>query len=166
MNKNGFTTIEMILTMVLVIIIMANITTVTYAYRDKANYEETITDLINYKNTLTKIIYDDILYSDSDVVSISRGVVGGALNETDYKNIKLKKLDNSEIGLSIINETGRAGIKYNNVDYIIPDSDADLIKISDINLKKNDTYGIYSVDITFYHENITDYDFRIHFALS
>jgi len=167
MNKKGFTTIEMILTIVLVIIIMASITSVTYTYRDRATYEETITDLTNYKNTLTKIIYDDILYpEDSAVVSISRGLATGDLNENDYTNIRLEKLNGTKIGLSIINETGRVGIRYNNVDYIIPDSESDLIVISDIELKRSRLHGIYSVDITYFHKNIPDYDFKIHFALS
>lgn len=54
MNKQGFTTVELILTMVLVMIIMATITNVTYTYRDRSTYEELKTEVTDYKNTTTK----------------------------------------------------------------------------------------------------------------
>ena len=69
MNKKAFTTVEMILTILLVVVIMATITSVTLVYRDKSEYEESVTEIENYKNTLTKIIYDDILYKDSFVLN-------------------------------------------------------------------------------------------------
>ena len=56
MNKKAFTTVEMILTILLVVVIMATITSVTLVYRDKSEYEENVTEIDNYKNTLTKII--------------------------------------------------------------------------------------------------------------
>ena len=40
MNNKGFTTVELILTMVLVITIMFSITSVTYVYRDRSKYED------------------------------------------------------------------------------------------------------------------------------
>ena len=49
MNKKAFTTVEMILTILLVVVIMATITSVTLVYRDKSEYEESVTEIENYK---------------------------------------------------------------------------------------------------------------------
>ena len=48
MNKNGFTTVELLLTMIFVITIMAIITSVTYTYQDRSKYEEKVTEVMNY----------------------------------------------------------------------------------------------------------------------
>ena len=74
MNKKGFTTVELILTMAIVIVIMGTISGVTYNYRDRSNAEEEITEVTNFKNSVTKTIYDDI-FDIRDNTSPSNGKV-------------------------------------------------------------------------------------------
>ena len=107
MNKNGFTTVEMVLTMVLVIVIMSTITTVTLVYRDKSDYEEILANTINYKNTVTKIIYDDILDETNPVTAIT-------YNETSNQYTFQRVTDS--INLSVIESNSspnKVAIKYN-----------------------------------------------------
>lgn len=154
MNNKGFTTIELVLTIVLVIIIMGTITNVTYTYRDTASYEETKTSIINYKNTLTKIIYDDIFLEK--VVSIE---------EVNNDNISLIKENGDKIELSLINLENEVGILYNGVKYIIPESDDGLIVMKGMNVKRNDEIKMYTVDIIFHHI-VLETDYSIHFMVS
>ena len=79
MNKQGFTTVELILTMVLVMIIMATITNVTYTYRDRSTYEELKTEVTDYKNTTTKIIYDALLDTTDRVIRMEK------ISDLEYK---------------------------------------------------------------------------------
>lgn len=154
-NKKGFTTVELVLTIVLVIIIMGTITNVTYTYRDRSIYEETLTEVINYKNTLTKIIYDDILNSSDPVVKITK---------VD-DNYKLITLNNKEFALNLINETNKVGISYNGIDYIIPGSVDELVSIEGIDYVEDNDNGLYRLDIMFSHRNLED-TYKIHLVIS
>lgn len=157
MNDKGFTTIELIVTIVLVIVIMATITNVTFSYRDRSIYEESVTELVNYKNVLTKIIYDDILIDN--VVSIKRS------DENNFKEIVLVKSDGSEIKLTVYNGMDEGYIIYNDVKYVVPGAADNLVNISDINLKRNNDLGIYVVDITLV-QRVIDESFTIHFVVT
>ena len=160
MNRKGFTTIELLLTMLVVVTIMASITAVTYTYRDRSKYEETLTEVIDYKNMVTKIIYDDIVDSTNPVVKLSR---------VDAKNYTLTRKNNSTISLQIMDDVNKAGIKYNGIEYVIPDSSEKLIFFEGSTMYPNDfpgrdDTGLYSLDIVFSHRNLED-DFKIHFAI-
>ncbi len=165
MNNKGFTTIELILTMLLVVIIMATITNVTYVYRDRSDYEQTYTDIVNYKNSLTRIIYDDILNTADPVVSINK--------QTDYY-YELVTRNNVRIPLKIVIDTKDTTtnkyttyIEYNNIIYEIPGSSDRLITLDITNTKyeSDTTNGMYSLDIIFHHRNLEN-DFRIHFVVT
>ena len=101
MNKKGFTTIELLLTMLVVVTIMASITAVTYTYRDRAKYEETLTEVNDYKNMVTKIIYDDILDSNQ-VVKITK-------NDEEGKSYTLTRKDNTTLSLLVIDRCVKGG---------------------------------------------------------
>ena len=109
MNKKGFTTIELVLTIVLVVIIMMTITSVTYTYRDRSNYEELITEVTNYKNTLTKIIYDDLLDETNLVTKI----------EEIFESNDVEKSINVDERLVVVSSTGVFDLKKGSVDYTI-----------------------------------------------
>lgn len=158
MNKKGFTTVELVLTIVLVVIIMLSVINVTYTYSDRSNYEEIVTEVIDYKNTLTKIIYDDILNTEDPVVSITK---------IDENNYNLITKSNIEIPLIIIKEEKRVGVNYNGVEYLIPGSTDGLIDKSDLKItyKEDIINNFYSLDITFVHYNLED-EYRIHFVIS
>ena len=154
MNKKAFTTVEMILTILLVVVIMATITSVTLVYRDKAEYEENVTQIENYKNTLTKIIYDDILDKSNPVTSIIE-------NGNTYT---LERATNP-ITLEIINtpSDNKMGIKYDGVDYLVPGCDKGLVSFEGVDL--TNTNNIYNMNINFssrkYEKILT-----IHFVVS
>ena len=154
MNKKGFTTVELILTIALVIIIMSTITSVTFVYRDRSDYEENVTQIATYKNTLTKIIYDDILDLNDPVVSIKK----------DDNFYTLTTKNNKTIPLKIIEEDDKVGILYNNMEYIIPGSNDGSIELQNVKLQTDDVNKIYVLDITF-NSLITD-PFTIHFMVS
>lgn len=138
MNKKAFTTVEMILTILLVVVIMATITSVTLVYRDKSEYEENVTEIENYKNTLTKIIYDDILDETSPVTSIVE-------NSNTYTMVRAT----NPITLEIINDpsNNKIGIKYNSVNYLVPGCDKGLVSFEGVDL--TNTNGIYNMNINF-----------------
>ena len=154
MNKKAFTTVEMILTILLVVVIMATITSVTLVYRDKSEYEESVTEIENYKNTLTKIIYDDILYKSNPVTSILE-------NGNTYTLVRAT----NPITLEIINDpsNNKIGIKYDSVNYLVPGCDKGLVSFEGVDL--TNTNGIYNMNINFssrkYEKILT-----IHFVVS
>lgn len=138
MNKKAFTTVEMILTILLVVVIMATITSVTLVYRDKSEYEESVTEIENYKNTLTKIIYDDILDETNPVTSIIE-------NGNTYTLVR----ETNPITLEIINDpsNNKIGIKYDSVNYLVPGCDKGLVSFEGVDL--TNTNGIYNMNINF-----------------
>lgn len=138
MNKKAFTTVEMILTILLVVVIMATITSVTLVYRDKSEYEESVTEIENYKNTLTKIIYDDILDETNPVTSIIE-------NGNTYTLVRAT----NPITLEIINDpsNNKIGIKYDSVNYLVPGCDKGLVSFEGVDL--TNTSGIYNMNINF-----------------
>ena len=154
MNKKAFTTVEMILTILLVVVIMATITSVTLVYRDKSEYEESVTEIENYKNTLTKIIYDDILDETNPVTSIIE-------NGNTYTLVRAT----NPITLEIINDpsNNKIGIKYDSVNYLVPGCDKGLVSFEGVDL--TNTNGIYNMNINFsshkYEKILT-----IHFIVS
>ena len=156
MNKKAFTTVEMILTILLVVVIMATITSVTLVYRDKSEYEENVTEIENYKNTLTKIIYDDILDETNPVTSITE-------NNNTYTLVR----STNPITLEIINinttTDHKIGIKYDGVDYLVPGCDRGLVSFEGVDL--TNTNDIYNMNINFssrkYEKVLT-----IHFVVS
>ena len=158
MNKKGFTTVELVLTIILVTTLMATITSVTLVYRDRADYEEAIAGVKDYKNTLTKIIYDDILDTSNPVTSITYDS-----NDNTYT---LVRKDNS-ITLKIINvnenDKKEVGIEYGGIKYLVPGSDKGLIEFQDVEFSNQD--NIYTMNITFLSKQFDD-PITIHFVVS
>ena len=158
MNKQGFTTVELILTLVLVITIMVSITSVTYTYRDRSRYEEILTEITDYKNMLTKIIYDDILDVNNPAIELRK------ISSTEYDIIRTS----GTIKLKVINENNKVGIQYNDVDYIIPNSNKIIFKGTTTypdDYPGRENTGLYSLDIVFSHKSLEE-EFKIHFVIS
>ena len=157
MNNKAFTTVELILTMAHVIVIIATITSVTLVYRDRLDYEEEISLAKNYKNTVTKIIYDDILDQTNKVTSL----------ETIEENKKyaLVKKDNTKVNLEILNDipNKQIGIMYDDVKYIVPGVDRDLIEFQSVEVITKSNYT--AVNIYFLSKKYKD-PLTIHFIIS
>lgn len=166
-NKKGFTTIELILTMSIVMVIMATITSVTYTYRDRSVYEESITKLSTYKNSITKIIYDDIL-DIHDNIGDSYGKVI-KLEEVDSKNYRLITETNNVYNLSVLSNDNKVGIKYglqdNEIEYIIPISTVIYEKTVMYPEVIDENNKIQGLDIFFYDKS-TEEEIKIHFIIS
>jgi len=172
MNNKGFTTVELILTMAIVMIVMTTIVGVTYTYRDQSSYEEVLTEITDYKNSLTKIIYDDI-FDIKDESQESQGKVI-KINKVDDNGKKYTlETDKGVIyNLEIISETNKVGIKYgasgDEVEYIIPGSTDSLVSFqNEVTLQPNDgsESDIYLLDIYFHHKQLKD-RFKIHIIVS
>lgn len=169
MNKKGFTTIELLLTMLVVVTIMVSITSVTYTYRDRSKYEETVTEVTNYKNMVTKIIYDDILDTTNKAIKIEKNTdkIYTIVKTDTTKNVTLEIIDRDVTKDS--KQIHEVGIKYDNIEYIIPGSENSYITFEGTTLYPNDfpereDTGLYSLDIVFSHRNLED-NFKIHFAI-
>ena len=156
MNRKGFTTIELLLTMILVVFIMSTIASVTYIYRDRSDTEEVLTDIINYKNNVTKIIYDDIL---TDNIS--------SMSKIDDKNYTLKS-SSKTYSLIVIDDANQKGLAYGEsgklVEYIIPGSDSGLIEINGVNFPDPEN-NVYTFELYFHHRSL-EKDFKIKFTIS
>lgn len=61
MNNKGVTVIEILVSFILISILVIGMMNVVYLYRGKINTSNYRKQLITYKNTLTKDIYNDIL---------------------------------------------------------------------------------------------------------
>ena len=135
MNNKGFTTVELILTIVLVMIIMATITSVTYTYRDRSEYESLISKITTYKNTTTKTIYDDMLNpTDGDrVIEIDK------TDDNHYELITEKGVSKT---ITIYNFDNKVGINYQGVDYIVPESNYNLVEFVGVNYKEDNVNNL------------------------
>ena len=114
MNKKGFTTIELILSFIMVVVILTSLIGFTTAYRGKVNDEELKSKLFDFKNTVLKVVYDDIIrYS---VVRMSNCV-------GDDRCVNLVSEDGSIHTLKVVTETsGVVYIDYDGTRYLLPDS--------------------------------------------
>ncbi len=137
LNKKAFTTVEMILTIVLVIVLMGTITSVSLVYRDKSDYEETITNLTNFKNNLTKTIYADILTDNNEITSINKV----------SDNIYILNRETDPITLEVLESGSKYYLIYDDVKYLVPGSDNNLIEYKGIDYLENTNY--FSLDINF-----------------
>ena len=98
--------------------------------------------VINNKNTLTKIIYDDILDETTPVTKIEK------INDNEYNLIT----ENSTILLTILNNTEKkeVGIKYNGDKYLFPGAEDDLVEFNNVEYEEKN--GLYSLDIIYKHK--------------
>lgn len=162
MNNKGFTTVEVIVSFALVVIIMASMTTMLIAYRDSINIEETKTKMVEFKNTFTYMVYQDIIYDDvrgiqpckdSDPSSDSGNLCVEFLgrdpstgNDVSYKLIL--EPDVVTIG-GEGEEQRRVYLNYRGIRMMLPDSDLNkVVKDSSGNLSEKTTSQIHDFVLT------------------
>ena len=136
LNKKAFTTVEMILTIVLVIVLMGTITSVSLVYRDKCDYEETITNLTNFKNNLTKTIYSDILRDNNKITSTNKV----------SNNIYILNRETDPITLEVLESDSKYYLVYDDVKYLVPGSDNNLIEYKGIDYLENTNYSSLNIN--------------------
>ena len=128
MNKKGFTTIELIISFMMVSIMLASLIGFTINYRDKVKQEEVRSQLYDFKNTITKIVYDDIITQRYVNMSLCVGV-DNCVNFVDESGKShTLKIENSceDFNCDIRPcELKKCGVYliYNNKRYLLPDSD-------------------------------------------
>lgn len=64
LNNRGMTLIEIIVCFVIVVVIVLSMFKMVNNYKDKQDIESYKSSITTYKNTITKVIWDDILNSD------------------------------------------------------------------------------------------------------
>ena len=175
MNKKGFTTIELIVSFVMVVILLSSLIGFIITYRDKVKTEEVKSQLIDFKNTITKIVYDDII--DLNFTSMSPCVgQDNCIVMTDENGLShVLKIENS--CNTILCDTNPCNISncgvylvYNETKYLLPDSDLNTYykggldeeirvlksfsNLFDFNLKSEN--NIYNLKMTFRHFELDD----------
>ena len=89
MNNKGFTTVEVIISFALVVIVMVSMTSMLVSYRDTISNEEIKTRMVEFKNSVTYMIYEDIVfhgvnglrYCDDDSTSTTGSISGTIVDE-------------------------------------------------------------------------------------
>lgn len=119
MNKKGFTVVEVVIAFSILAVILVSLFTYTVIYRDKVSTEEIRTQLIDFKNTITKTIYDDIVMDNYFKIE-SCGT--NCVNFVDYSN------NNHPLQIVTISENTQNRKKglylnYDGTYYMLPDSD-------------------------------------------
>jgi type II secretory pathway pseudopilin PulG len=138
LNKKGFTIAEVIVSFSLISIILASLISATMFYRDKVKSEEVSTQLLDFKNTITKIVYDDIIYKN---IARAESCIGVGVDEGVGNCVKL--IDKNEVShvlkIEEVNSGNDQGVflLYDGKRYKLPDSD-----LSSTYVLENGTTGI------------------------
>ena len=170
-NKKGFTIAEIVVSFSLLSVIFISVIGTTVFYRNKMKEEEVITQLTDFKNVITKAIYDDILsHDDNEIVSVSSCIgIDNCVNFIDKEN-------NSHILriLEYTNNNSNPGngvyLSYNDNLYMLPDSDlytfseedivgaipervCDFVGGFNVDHYEEDSIELYTVKISFEHKD-------------
>lgn len=157
LNNKGFTIAEVLVSFSMITIILASIISSTIHYRDRLKQEEIISQLTDFKNTVTKVIYDDIV--TGNIVRVERCI--GTSNCVNFVNE-----DGSSHTLKIIDvkettevSTRGAYLYYDGIKYMLPDSDlgTGTDRVCDFmsGFEVLDYNGrLYKVKVTFRHKDI------------
>ena len=162
LNNKGFTIAEVLVSFTLITILLSYIISSTIFYRDKLKSEEVISQLVDFKNTVTKVVYDDIIDETKGIYKIERCIgTANCVNFIATNNVYTLKIVE-------IPETTEGNIRgvylyygdlYQNTMYMLPDSDLGRgeNRICDF-VGGFETYetgtGLYKTKITFKHKDI------------
>jgi type II secretory pathway pseudopilin PulG len=163
LNKKGFTIAEVIVSFSLVSIILASMVATMMYYRSKVKDEEVITQLIDFKNTVTIAVNNDIIYKGFKKVDNCLGTSNCVVfTDKDDNSHVLKIVEYQE---TVSNIKKGVYISYDDVKYMLPDSDlgsgsgaigekdrvCDFIGGFEIKAYDN---KLYRVKTSFYHQNM------------
>jgi len=132
LNKKGFTIAEVIVSFSLISVVLFSLISTTMYYRDKVKDEEIKSQLWDYKNTVTKVIYDDII--NKEIVSAASCFGNGEDDGGAGAGTCIHLYDkNNEKHTLMINEIKNANniydnnqgvyLTYDGTRYKLPDSD-------------------------------------------
>ena len=121
MNKKGFTIIEVIVSFSMISIILTSIVGFAINYRNRLKDEEVISQLVDFKNTITKVVYDDIFRYG--IVRIEKCISSSSCANFIDRNNNIHTLEIIDIReTSSVNKKG-AYLSYDGIKYMLPDSD-------------------------------------------
>ena len=168
LNNKGFTIAEVIVSFSLIAVILVSIISATVFYRDKLKEEEVVSQLNDFKNMITKTIYDDIVAER--IVGVERCIgTSNCINFVnsvgDYKTLKIVEIDHT-----VGNTKRGVYLFYDGVQYMLPDSDlgtgydrvCDFFGGFEVNEYLN---RMYRVKTTFKHKDI-DLQYDLLFVIS
>ena len=138
MNKKGFTTIELIVSFTLVSIMIVALMSIVLNYRNRIMREDTKSQIVDFKNQITKIIYDDII----------NGKYQKILSCEEKKCAKFVDGENNIYELRIDNNY----LIYNDIKYQIPD--AKKVIINDFQIANSE--GLSHLKIPMKHADYSD----------
>ena len=106
MNNKGFTTVEVIISFALVVIVMVSMTSMLVSYRDTISNEEIKTRMVEFKNSVTYMIYEDIVFHGvnglrycDDNGTTTTGTISGQIVDEDGN----KQTTTTESGTTVSN---------------------------------------------------------------
>lgn len=142
MNKKGFTTVEVIVSFMMLSVILTSLITFSIRYRKRVEIERGKSEVIDFKNTMTKIVYDDIINGKYTKIEYC---------QDNQKCVNFLDNEGNTYELSYIKED-KDYLVYQNIKYPLPD---DSYLKGDFNLKNS--LGISHLVITIFNSKI-DYD--------
>ena len=162
LNKKGFTIAEVIVSFSLISVILASLISSMMYYRDKVKDEEVRSQLWDFKTTVTKIIYDDII--NKPIVSAENclgGVGANGQGSGTCVNLIDKSGGNHTLKIDEVESGNNQGVYllYDGIKYMLPDSDlgtgADRVCdfISGLELQSFDN-KLYRIKATFRHKDM------------
>ncbi len=172
LNKKGFTIAEVLVSFSLITIILASIISATVFYRDKLKQEEVISQLLDFKNTIVKVVYDDI--TAGRIARVERCIgTANCVNFTNASGTETHTLKIREVTTSTSTEKKGVYLSYDGTQYMLPDSDlgdgedriCDFIGGFEISDYPENNGRIYRVKTSFKHKDI-DLQYDLLFVVS
>ncbi len=176
LNKKGFTIAEVIVSFSLIAIILTSIISATMYYRDKLKNEEVVSQLWDFKNNITKIVYDDIINAKFEYAESCIGTPNCVNFVDGMGNSHVLKI----LEYDVTTSTNNRGVYlyYDGIKYMLPDSDLiaskytidnheETTKVCDfvgpIEIKSDG--DLYKVKATIYHKYL-DLSYDLLFVIS
>ena len=175
LNKKGFTIAEVLVSFSLITLILISIVGSTIFYRDKLKEEEVKSQLVDFKNTITKVVYDDIVagkitYAETCIKYTNCINLVGEDEATH--TLRTHTLRIEEVEESGVDKRG-AYISYDGIKYMLPDSDlaevdenGQIVRVCDfVNGLKFEYYDnrLFTIKTTIEHK---DYDVKYDIMLT
>lgn len=104
-NNKGMTTVEILVSFVLVVIITVSLYSVVSTYQDKQHIEAYKSKIVTYKNLLTKEIQDDLI--KKGVIAASVNTSSNATTHRSTTTLKLTFRDGSKKSLVVYQQLAR-----------------------------------------------------------
>ncbi len=125
LNNKGFTIAEVLVSFSLITLILLSIISTTVFYRDKLKEEEVKYQLVDFKNSITKIIYDDVISGKVNRVETCYGKANcvDLIGDTERRRLKIVEVLDSSTSLKRGAYLSYGDPNGNEVKYMLPDSD-------------------------------------------